>query len=237
MLAPLAAVLLFLAAIVAAFGYLRLEEVEREQEAVKRDLEYAQQRLRLRLLERQEQLMRLARDISNKEMDPEEFMARAEALVEQYPELQAITWIDASAGSSPARSRPASRRKSVGGRSNSSSRAIPRHVRTGTRPAAAGVLATSGQHADHAAAATAHAADGARALRRRDPGRILDRQPSAVRRCRQRSRPSTPSPCSTAATTCWPAAPFPSARTAWDFCPGPPTSTKTKCRCLRSATD
>jgi hypothetical protein len=96
MLAPLAAVLLFLAAIVAAFWYLRLEEVEREQEAVKRDLEYAQQRLRLRLLERQEQLMRLARDISNKEMDPEEFMARAEALVVQYPELQAITWIDAS---------------------------------------------------------------------------------------------------------------------------------------------
>ena len=50
MLAPLAAVVLFLAAIVAAFGYLRLEEVEREQEAVRRDVEYTQQRLRLRLL-------------------------------------------------------------------------------------------------------------------------------------------------------------------------------------------
>ena len=95
MLAPLLAVVLFLAAVVAAFGYLRLEEVGREQEAVKRDLEYAQQRLRLRLLERQEQLMRLARDISNKEVDPEEFMARSESLVVQYPELQAITWIDA----------------------------------------------------------------------------------------------------------------------------------------------
>jgi len=94
MLAPVAAVLLFLAAIIAAFGYLRLEEVEREQEAVKRDLEYARQSLRLRLLERQEQLMRLARDISNKEVDPEEFMGRAESLVAQYPELQAITWID-----------------------------------------------------------------------------------------------------------------------------------------------
>ena len=93
MLAPLLAVVLFLAAVVAAFGYLRLEEVGREQEAVKRDLEYAQQRLRL--LERQEQLMRLARDISNKEVDPEEFMARSESLVVQYPELQAITWIDA----------------------------------------------------------------------------------------------------------------------------------------------
>ena len=94
MLAPVAAVLLFLAAIVSAFWYLRLEEVEREQEAVKRDLEYAQQRVRLRLLERQEQLMRLARDISNKEVDAEDFMGRAESLVAQYPELQAITWID-----------------------------------------------------------------------------------------------------------------------------------------------
>ena len=68
MLAPLAAVVLFLAAIVSAFWYLRAEEVEREQESVKRDVEYAQQRLRLRLLERQEQLMRLARDASNRDM-------------------------------------------------------------------------------------------------------------------------------------------------------------------------
>ncbi|WP_427912022.1 PAS domain-containing sensor histidine kinase [Ramlibacter sp. MMS24-I3-19] len=94
MLAPLAAVLLFLAAIVSAFWYLRLEEIDREQEAVRRDVEYAQQRLRLRLLERQEQLMRIARDVSNKDVDPEEFVGRAEALVNQYPEMQALTWID-----------------------------------------------------------------------------------------------------------------------------------------------
>ena len=94
MLAPLAAVLLFLAAIVVAFWYLRLEEQDREQEAVKRDVEYAQQRVRLRLLERQEQLMRLARDVSNREIDPEEFMGRAESMVVQYPELQVLTWID-----------------------------------------------------------------------------------------------------------------------------------------------
>jgi PAS domain S-box-containing protein len=94
MLAPLAAVLLFLAAIVFAFWYLRLEEMDREQEAVRRDVEYAQQRVRLRLLERQEQIMRIARDISNKEVDPEDFMGRAESMVAQYPELQALTWID-----------------------------------------------------------------------------------------------------------------------------------------------
>ena len=93
-LAPLAAVILFLAAIVAAFGYLRLEEIDREQEAVKRDVEYTQQRLRLRLLERQEQLMRLARDVSNREADAEEFQSRAESLVNQYPELESISWID-----------------------------------------------------------------------------------------------------------------------------------------------
>jgi PAS domain S-box-containing protein len=94
MLAPLAAVLLFLAAIVSAFGYLRLEEMDREQEAVRRDVEYAQQRTRLRLLERQEQLMRIARDISNKEVDAEEFVVRAESMIAQYPELLMLTWID-----------------------------------------------------------------------------------------------------------------------------------------------
>ncbi|MGP1630416.1 MAG: PAS domain S-box protein [Giesbergeria sp.] len=93
-LAPLAAVMLFLAAIVFAFWYLRVEEADREQEALRRDVEYAQQRVRLRLLERQEQLMRIARDLSNKDMELPQFHQRAEALISQYPELQAITWID-----------------------------------------------------------------------------------------------------------------------------------------------
>ena len=93
-LAPLAAVLLFMAAIVSAFWYLRIEEVERQQEALMRDVEYAQQRVRLRLLERQEQLMRIARDLSNPELSAVQLGVRAEALISQYPELQAITWID-----------------------------------------------------------------------------------------------------------------------------------------------
>lgn len=41
--APLLSVLLFLAAIITAFWYLRNEEFEREQESVKRDTEIAQQ--------------------------------------------------------------------------------------------------------------------------------------------------------------------------------------------------
>ncbi|MGB4059470.1 MAG: PAS domain S-box protein [Burkholderiaceae bacterium] len=94
MLGPLVAVVLFVLVMLTAFGYLRLEEIDREQEAVTRDVEYAQQRLRLRLLERQEQLMRVARQITNHEIEEEEFIFQAENLVSQYPELQAVTWID-----------------------------------------------------------------------------------------------------------------------------------------------
>ena len=59
--APLVSVLLFLAAIISAFWYLRNEEFEREPESVKRDAEIAQQQIRLRLIENQEQLVRMAR--------------------------------------------------------------------------------------------------------------------------------------------------------------------------------
>ena len=94
MLAPLLAVALFFAAIVTAFAYLRAEEFDREQEAVQRDVEYTQQRLRLRLLERQEQLTRMAREVSNHELDVESFHARAAAMLNQYPEVQGLAWID-----------------------------------------------------------------------------------------------------------------------------------------------
>ncbi len=94
MLAPLIAVFLFLAAIVAAFGYLRLEEMEREQEAVRHDIEYAQQRLRLRLVERQEQLVRIAHEIANKEIWLEQFRGKVQALISQNPELHGVSWID-----------------------------------------------------------------------------------------------------------------------------------------------
>ena len=94
MLAPLAAVLLFLATITVAFGYLRLEEIDREQEAVQRDVEYTRQRLRLLLLERQEQLERLARELANHELDAEELQVRAKSMLNQYPELQGLSWLD-----------------------------------------------------------------------------------------------------------------------------------------------
>jgi PAS domain S-box-containing protein len=93
-LAPIASVVLFFSAIVISFWYLRIEEIDREQEAVRRDVEYSQQRLRLRLLERQEQVMRLARDISNNDVDVKEFGRRAEAFVLKNPEVQTLAWVD-----------------------------------------------------------------------------------------------------------------------------------------------
>jgi PAS domain S-box-containing protein len=95
LIAPLLAVALFLTAIVAAFAYLRYEEIDREQQAVKRDVEYAQQQLRLRLIDRQEQLMRLAAGVSSREIDLEDFVTQAEQLITSHPELQAVAWIDA----------------------------------------------------------------------------------------------------------------------------------------------
>ena len=46
-LAPLMAVLVFMVAITSVFWYLKYEEIDREQEIVRRDVEYAQQRVRL----------------------------------------------------------------------------------------------------------------------------------------------------------------------------------------------
>jgi len=93
-MAPLAAVVLFMAAITTAFWYLRYEEIDREQEVVRRDVEYAQQRLRLRLLEKQEQIMRMAREIANRETDSKAFFGEARTLLNQSPEMASLTWVD-----------------------------------------------------------------------------------------------------------------------------------------------
>ena len=91
---PLASVLLFLAAIIAAFWYLRNEELEREVEAVTRDTEISQQQIRLRLIENQEQLVRMAREFATREVDAASFGQQATALVNDRPEILQFTWLD-----------------------------------------------------------------------------------------------------------------------------------------------
>ncbi len=94
-LGPLLSVLLFLAAIVSAFWYLRNEEIERETESVKRDIEITQQQIGLRLIQNQEVLIRMARDIVTRATDADEFTGQALTFARERPEITHLTWIDA----------------------------------------------------------------------------------------------------------------------------------------------
>lgn len=94
-MAPLAAVVLFMAAITSAFWYLRYEELDREQEVIRRDVEYAQQRLRLRLIDKQAQITRMAQGIGNRETNVLGFQSEAQTLLNQNPEITTLTWLDA----------------------------------------------------------------------------------------------------------------------------------------------
>ena len=93
--APLISVLLFLAAIISAFWYLRNEEFDRETESVKRDVEVTQQQIGLRLIQHQEQLVRLAGEMATRPMRPEEFLPVITAFIADRPEVTQLAWHDA----------------------------------------------------------------------------------------------------------------------------------------------
>jgi len=95
-MAPLISVLLFLAAIISAFWYLRNEEIERETESVKRDTEITQQQIGLRLIQNQEQVIRLAREVVSHELDAKAFMAQAAVFTRERPEVVQLSWVDAN---------------------------------------------------------------------------------------------------------------------------------------------
>jgi PAS domain S-box-containing protein len=95
-LAPLISVLLFLAAIISAFWYLRNEEIERETESVKRDAEITQQQIGLRLIQNQEQLIRIARELVAREIDSEGFVNQATAFTRERPEVTHLSWVSAN---------------------------------------------------------------------------------------------------------------------------------------------
>ncbi|HJV69324.1 PAS domain S-box protein [Ideonella sp.] len=92
---PLVSVLLFLAAITAAFWYLRNEEIDRATDALRRDTEVAQQQIRLHLIENQEQLVRIARELVTRDIDAAEFLGQAGAFQRERPEVRHFTWINA----------------------------------------------------------------------------------------------------------------------------------------------
>ncbi len=92
-LAPLISVLLFLAAIISAFWYLRNEEIERESESVKRDTEITQQQIGLRLIQNQEQVIRIARELVAREIDADGFLNQAAGFTRERPEVTRLSWV------------------------------------------------------------------------------------------------------------------------------------------------
>ncbi|GMV45285.1 MAG: hypothetical protein AMXMBFR66_06830 [Pseudomonadota bacterium] len=94
-LGPLLSVLLFLAAIISAFWYLRNEEAERESDSVRRDTEITQQQIGLRLIQNQEALGRIARELAARQLAEGEFGVEAAAFMRDRPELTQLSWIDA----------------------------------------------------------------------------------------------------------------------------------------------
>ena len=92
---PLVSVMLFLAAITSAFWYLRNEEIDRASEALRRDTEVAQQQIRLHLIENQEQLVRMARELVTRDIGEEGFLEQAGTFQRDRPEVRHIFWLNA----------------------------------------------------------------------------------------------------------------------------------------------
>ena len=92
-LGPLLSVLLFLAAIISAFWYLRNEEIQRETESVKRDTEITQQQIGLRLIQNQDAMTRIARELVARETGVESFLSQAMAFTRERPEITQIQWL------------------------------------------------------------------------------------------------------------------------------------------------
>jgi PAS domain S-box-containing protein len=95
-LGPLVSVLLFLAAIISAFWYLRNEEIEREADSLRRDAEITQQQIGLRLIQNQEQLTRIARELGTREMDASRFLGQAIGYTRERPEITHVSWVGAN---------------------------------------------------------------------------------------------------------------------------------------------
>ena len=94
-LGPLVSVLMFLAAIVAAFWTLRNEEIERATDAVRRDTEMAQQQIRSRLSEDQDLMIRLRSDIVTRDVDTDGFFTQTASFAPARPELTQVIWLNA----------------------------------------------------------------------------------------------------------------------------------------------
>ncbi|MEY2994628.1 MAG: Sensor protein FixL [Pseudomonadota bacterium] len=97
MIGPLISVLLFSTALVSTVAYLRIEEIDREQEAVNRDSNFALQNLKLRVMDRIAQITRIGDDVYRTK-DLDEFQFQSAVLTSQFPELLGVALLDSESG-------------------------------------------------------------------------------------------------------------------------------------------
>lgn len=93
-LAPLFAIVLFIAVMLAVFYALRQDEVDRQHQALYRDAEAAQQAIRARLQTNQDVMILLAHEFDAQRNDEKNFIASARAVIREHAALISIAWID-----------------------------------------------------------------------------------------------------------------------------------------------
>jgi PAS domain S-box-containing protein len=89
-LGPIFSVVIFVAAMVAILWYLHKDEVQRERDNLRRDTEWVQQRIRIKLADVEDHLGRVAREMSAEDPDASSFKQSSEELLREHPMLSAV---------------------------------------------------------------------------------------------------------------------------------------------------
>ncbi len=93
-LAPLFAIVLFIAVMLAVFYALHQDELDRQHQALFLDAEAAQQSIRARLQSNQDEMIVLSHEFYVKKDEEKSFIANARAILREHPALMSIAWID-----------------------------------------------------------------------------------------------------------------------------------------------
>lgn len=93
-LTPIITVSLFAAVMAASFFILTRSDVEQRQQSLYRDIEWAQQTMRLAMKSKEERLIGLAREVGLQGLSESEFSGQAREIIANNPELVMISWID-----------------------------------------------------------------------------------------------------------------------------------------------
>ncbi len=93
-LAPLFAIVLFVAVMLAVFYTLRQDELDHQRQALFRDVQETQQAIGARLLTVQDEMTELAHEFDRGEDQDDPFRASARTLLRAHPELMSVAWID-----------------------------------------------------------------------------------------------------------------------------------------------